>query len=395
MSLFKLDNKVDWFLLLLVTFCATAIEGKSLQIALHVILPFIFIVVGIRYRRCLFRNKSLILYFTLIIWLCICSIFAYNTEVSFSAMIKILSGLLCSFMLYHLSTQESNILWIYCIVIASFVSIMIYANNNIGLIIAETYNERLQDDVINANMFAYHLFYASFATYCIIKRLFKNSLIIELFIILVLLGVSIWLSLLTASRQILVLQIPFLLCLFAIDRFKLKTSNIVLIVLFLGIVIFCGFPLFQQYYNESLLSLRTSESVQEDSRFVILKESIKCGLSNPILGVGPGCFVLVNRHHIFSHNCFAELFACGGFIALILYVAMLSKNLKDQYRRYKETRESFFLYHFLFQFFFILDNFFYVQINSLWLMGFYFISVGHSDLYYKTIQNKMKYENQR
>ncbi len=386
MSIFKKDNKVDWFLLLLVGFCAISIYGTALQISLHVILPFVFVVVGIRNAKKLSPNNSLKLYLALVLWLGLCSIFAYDTSVANVLMVKILSGFLCSFMLYHLAYKEKNVLWIYFIVIASFISLMIYAKNNIGLVIAESVGERLQDDVINANMFAYSLFYASFALYCVFKKFVSKLFFIELLLVFCLLGISVWLSLMTASRQVLMLQVPFLLSLFAVGKIKLKPANIVMLLLFFGLLVYVGFPVFEHYTSGSLLAERSEVSFAEDSRSTILMEALKCGLENPIFGVGPGNFVLVNKYHIIAHNNFAELFTNGGFIALLLYVVMVAENLITQWKRFRSTSDSFFLYHLLFQFFFIVDNMLYVQISSLWLMGFYFISVGHSDSYYSRIR---------
>ena len=389
MNLFKVDDKTDWFLLILIGFCAIAIDGIVLQVSLHVILPFVFTMVGIRNASKFFPNNSLKVYLFLVLWLGVCSIFACDPKVAITMMIKIISGFLCSFTLYHLALKEKNIVWVYLIVIASFVSMMVYANNNIGLIIAENIGDRLQNDIINANMFAYSLFYASFALYIILMKYVPNKLLVELTLVFGIIGISIWLSLMTASRQIIMLQIPLMVSLFAVKIFRLKPTNIMVVLLFICLLIFLGLPIFDNYYSGSLLAERSTVSFTEDFRSVVLSEAIRCGLDNPIFGVGPGNFVLINKYHVFSHNNFAELFSNGGFVAFILYVFMIATNLKSQWKRYRITSDRFFLYHFIFQLFFLIDNMLYVQISSLWLMGFYFISVGHSDSYYSRIYNRI------
>lgn len=374
---------VNICLLMLVAISAVALEGSFLQIALHILLPIVFLVVVFFCIRDLLPNPSLKKYLYLLAWLGIASLFAYNRDVAFRDMIKIASGFFLSLSIYHLLQVEGNVKWLYLIIISSFASMMYYASINIGFMIAQEFQDRLQDDVLNANMFAYFLFYASFATYLLLRPLFSKVKFIEILIVIGLLILSAWISLMTASRQVLYLQIPFLACLFSVGKLRFSFKNIFAILMIVLIVYFVGLPFFESSYSESLLADRSAISFQEDSRSTILMEAIKCGLSHPLFGVGPSNFVLVNRYHIFSHNCYAELFAGGGFVALVLYVTIIWINLKMQLERYRITKDNFYMYHFIFQLFFAIDNMLYVQINSLWLMGFYFVSVGHSDFYFK------------
>ena len=374
---------VNICLLMLVAISAVALEGSFLQIALHILLPIVFLVVVFFCIRDLLPNPSLKKYLYLLAWLGIASLFAYNRDVAFRDMIKIASGFFLSLSIYHLLQVEGNVKWLYLIIISSFASMMYYAIINIGFMIAQEFQDRLQDDVLNANMFAYFLFYASFATYLLLRPLFSKVKFIEILIVIGLLILSAWISLMTTSRQVLYLQIPFLACLFSVGKLRFSFKNIFAILMIVLIVYFVGLPFFESSYSESLLADRSAISFQEDSRSTILMEAIKCGLSHPLFGVGPSNFVLVNRYHIFSHNCYAELFAGGGFVALVLYVTIIWINLKMQLERYRITKDNFYMYHFIFQLFFAIDNMLYVQINSLWLMGFYFVSVGHSDFYFK------------
>lgn len=379
-------EKTDWLLLLLFAFSAMAVEGNILQVALHIVLPIVFLIIGIQNLHGLLPNKSLKYYFALVIWLGMSCLTAYYSEAAFHEMIKIASAFLCSFAAYHLATKKNNIIWLYIIMILSFASMMYYASNNIGFLIAYEVQDRLQDEVLNANMFAYSLFYATFACYLLFKKYLKASFLLEIIIVIALVGVSVWISLMTASRQVLVLQLPLLLFLFLIGRFKSSYKSIFYIII-LALVIIGLLPYFELYYTGSLLAERSSVSFSEDSRSMILLEALKVGLTHPFLGVGPSNFILVNSHHIFSHNNFAEIFASAGFPAIILYICLVWKNLKTQWKRYKETSDTMFLYIFCFQVFFIIDNFLYVQIASLWLMAFYFVSVGHSDSYYRENYN--------
>lgn len=374
---------VNICLLMLVAISAVALEGSFLQIALHILLPIVFLVVVFICIRDLLPNPSLKKYMYLLAWLFIASLFAYNRDVALQGMIKIASGFFLSLSIYHLSQVEGNAKWLYLIMISSFASMMYYASTNIGFVIAQEFQDRLGDEVLNANMFAYFLFYSSFAIYFLLRPMFSKMKFLEIAIVLGLFVLSAWISLMTASRQVLYLQIPFLICLFLVGKLRLSFKNIFALLMIVLIVCFVALPFFDTFYSGSLLADRSATSFQEDSRSTILMEAIKCGLSHPLFGVGPSNFVLVNRYHIFSHNCYAELFAGGGFVALVLYVTIIWINLKMQLERYRMTKDNFYMYHFIFQLFFAIDNMLYVQINSLWLMGFYFVSVGHSDFYYK------------
>ncbi len=385
-------SKIDWLVLLLFAFSAMALEGTMLQIALHVVLPIVFIIIGIQHVNGLLPNISLKYYLALLIWLGLSCFTAYNSDVAFSSMIKIASTFLCSLAAYHLACKRSIVVWLYMIMLLRFVLMMYYARNNIGYTIAYEMQDRLQDEVFNANSFAYSLLYASFACYVLFKKYFKVSFIIEIILIIALMVLSFWISLMTASRQVLLLQLPLLFFLFSIGRSKSKLKSVFLIIILVLIVIGL-LPYFESYYYGSLLADRSSGSIMEDARSMILLEALKVGIEHPFLGVGPSNFMLVNSLHIFSHNNFAEIFVSAGLPALILYICLVWRNLKTQWKRYKETSDYLFLYIFCFQVFFIIDNLFYVQIGALWLMAFYFVSVGHSDSYYRDNYKIVKYEN--
>lgn len=383
---------IEFVFLLLFCISTLAIKDRFLQISLWVILPSVFVYTMIRHWRHFFVNKSIKLYLFLVLWLAFASLFAYDTEVAFREMVKILSSFLCSVAGYHFAKNKNNTLVLYIAMVGCFISLLYYAFGNMEFLIATNYQERLQDDFVNANMFAYYLFYASFAVYFLLKR-YK---LLEIPLLLALLALSFWIALMTASRQVLLLQIPLLICLYSVGKVKDPIKAGLSFVIILIVIIGVGYPLFEQYYSGSYLKQRAAIGYAEDSRFSIMLLAFKYGLDSPIVGFGPGNFVLINGRGIYSHNCFSELFVSGGIIPLVLYLTMLLGNLKQQWKRYKKTNDQFFLYHFIFQAFFIIDNLLYVQISALWLMGFYFISVGHGDSKYCEYQsntNQLVYAN--
>ena len=103
---------VNICLLMLVAISAVALEGSFLQIALHILLPIVFLVVVFICIRDLLPNPSLKKYMYLLAWLFIASLFAYNKDVALQGMIKIASGFLLSLSIYHLSQVEGNAKWL-------------------------------------------------------------------------------------------------------------------------------------------------------------------------------------------------------------------------------------------------------------------------------------------
>jgi O-antigen ligase len=81
-----------------------------------------------------------------------------------------------------------------------------------------------------------------------------------------------------------------------------------------------------------------------DARKELLKKSIVLAVTHPIFGVGPGCFVLVDRNWVVAHNSYTELAAEAGFPALIFFLLAIWAALKNiakarKSRQYQEDAE--------------------------------------------------------
>lgn len=66
-----------------------------------------------------------------------------------------------------------------------------------------------------------------------------------------------------------------------------------------------------------------------EARKALLKKSILLALHNPLLGVGPGCFVLVDKGWVVAHNSYTELAAEAGFPALILFLMAIGAAFRN------------------------------------------------------------------
>ena len=69
-----------------------------------------------------------------------------------------------------------------------------------------------------------------------------------------------------------------------------------------------------------------------EAREMLLKKSLMVAVTHPLLGVGPGCFRVLDNGWAVAHNSYTELAAEAGFPALILFLMALAaalKNLKE------------------------------------------------------------------
>ena len=72
-----------------------------------------------------------------------------------------------------------------------------------------------------------------------------------------------------------------------------------------------------------------STNFLEDSRYSIFLDAYTVGLSNIIMGIGPGNFALISEDQKFSHNTFLEILVNNGIFGLFLFLAIL-KNYFTQ-----------------------------------------------------------------
>jgi len=79
-----------------------------------------------------------------------------------------------------------------------------------------------------------------------------------------------------------------------------------------------------------------------DARKALLKKSVMTALTHPLVGVGPGCFVLVDEGWVVAHNTYTELAAEAGIPALVLFLLAIGAALKNiaQVRKSLHYRED-------------------------------------------------------
>ena len=252
-------------------------------------------------------------------------------------------------------------------------------------------HERVNDSTLNANKLAYYTFYSTISFYFLAEISKKNKSLNKAFRILFLamIPTSFWIALITASRQVLIIQTPTILILGYIRYFtsvKLRSAAISLIVVVGVVVLFASTV--ESIYSNSYLAQRNEISLDEDSRPKLMAEAIQVGFEHPIFGVGPGNYCLVSKDGRYSHCTYTELFANTGFLGFLLYAILLLKFFFVNYRRFRSTRDNYYLSYMTFALIFIFYNIFYVFYKDMWLTAFFFLVAADSEFYYK---NQKKY----
>lgn len=359
-------------------------------IALYAVLPFAFALTffqsgTINVNRCF--TTLMILY----LWVAFTTLFSTDVAVSVRQLKQIVGCIFVSYIVAVQARNEKTVPWLYVVYVIIYAVSVDYAVNNIMSDI-EIGEERVDDDKLNANTLAYYTFYTTFIVFLfgeIIQRKWVSRIFRTLFFGVI--PLSLWIAYITASRQVLIIQIP-LIALLLIMRywsFGGKLSKVFIVLLLVGLT-----PVLIEYitpiFNDSLL-LERAEDIGDDSRLRLVGETLDVALSNPIVGVGPGCVRLYLSDGVFSHNTFLELFAGTGFIGMLIFIILLWRFFSDQIKRYAETHDRMYLYFLIFGIFFVVDQVFFVFYQSLYLISFLVLVASHSDTHY---QNSRRLLNQ-
>ena len=353
------------------------------SIALYVAIPVAFLISLFGDSR-KFDNHSFKAFLFLFVWLLFSTLWAAYPDLAMVQNKQLLGVALVSYIVGKNSYNKKMRPWMYGIWVAIFLSAVYHANTHIIPNI-EVGQVRLSDAKLNANMMGYYTFYLTFAIFVlgeeiqkpIFKRLFRLLFLGMIF-------VSYYVAIITASRQILIIQIPFLICLLYVRYIKeVSYTYRFLFFTFVAVVIFFSRDIVVDSYNNSLLQKRNQQEVKDDTRALLVKDAFRVGMDHFYIGVGNGNYVKYSETHHFSHNTYLELFANTGIIGLSIYLYMLIYFLKTQYWRYKVTEDKLFLFFIIFFLIYCLYNFFYVFYPYQWLFAFFILISSHSDSYFE------------
>lgn len=384
-------QRPQWLMLGMFLFCAIFTLVPDLnKIALYVLIPIMLVLTFINNPAVIRKNKLIRSYFYIVVWMGITALTALYTDLAFSNMFTVVGTFCYSYILFYLAQRKSNQKYLYFIFVLHLVSLLYYAKTNIGF----SLDQRLNDENLNANTLAYHTFYSTFAIFIIMNMFKKMKMVLQISLICLVVFTTIAISLMTASRQILVIQVPLLAVLLMLKYMKSGMKSKFYLTIVALLILMIAIPVFMQYYEGSILQQRSEKDVHEDSRYALIIDAIQVGLHNPIFGVGPGNYVAVSFDEHFSHCTYIEMFANCGIIGMILYIRLVYLFIMRSWHRYRRSKDRNYLYFLVFALFFALDNIFYVFIANIWLMAYFFLVIGHSEQYYKEqcLNKKMRYE---
>lgn len=373
---YTLSEKIIYFLISL--WAILSLYSWANNICLYVFLPLSFVLVLSQNRDIYETNRFLQLLFVLYFGFLISSFFSVDVNESFLQVKRtVATFLLCT---VFASIGKKRPVVGYVIYLLFFIALLYYAYFNI-LSIIDVSEERMQDDNVNANMFAYYTSFTTFAlfilSYCSTnkKRLF-NVLFLGM------IPLSFIVALLTGSRQTLLVQIPLIASLLGV-KYVRNGKGVLVFSLIILVAILLFFSFGEGMYEHSTLAHRNELSVGDDERTFLIKDAFRVGFNNIVLGVGPGCYKLVNPTHHYAHCAYAELIACSGLPALAIYVSILIIFIKTQIKRYYASKNRLFLSFALFGVIFSFQNLFYAFYLLPWLMSFFVLVSSHSNSIFK------------
>ena len=385
-----MKNKVINIVVVVCLCFAAAVSVNSIslnRIALYVAIPFAFLLSFFKKWKVIPNRYEGVL-IAIYLWDLLSVLWAQYPESASREMHRIMGAVLLTYIMAVNGEDKGIRPYLYSVFIVLYLAAWYYANNH-SLISAEASNdqERMNDEVLNANTMAYYTFYVSFAVF-IMSYIVKSGLWQRIYRVLFLcmIPVSFLVALVTASRQVLIIQMPLML--FLLYERYIKESNrvsrLIFVLLTVSIVLALG-PVVVDMYDSSYLAERSEESLTEDSRWFLLKDPISVGLENFPLGVGAGNYINYSFNQHISHCSYTELFANNGIVGLLLFCYLLAYFIKKQCSYYRTTKDRIFIVFLLFGLIFSVYQIFYVFYTDLWLMAFFILVASHSDSYYKSL----------
>lgn len=375
------------FIFLALCFCASVnLFSESLNsLALYVVMPGIFVLTFLSHRSIktnYYENMLLLL----CAWAYISSFWAGYPEAASRELHQLMGVVLLSYIFAANTKDPKSVKLWYFVFIMLLINCWIYARSHIIMSgVSMMGDERMHDRTLDANTFSYYTAFCTFIIYMygdMTENIRTKKWLYWAFILMI--PVSFVTALLTASRQILIVQIPFCLMLlyfrYLFHQSSSRRSWFIFAAILLVVVLA---PYVMNTYENSYLYERNQIDLDEDSRTKLMIDAYEVGLKYFPWGVGTGNYVEYSYNKHFSHNTYLELWANLGIVGLGIFILMLYRFIKSQYKRYKATLDQTFLVFMTFGIIFCLQNLFFSFYTGLWLMGFFILVATHSETYYK------------
>lgn len=390
------ERSIYNFLIILCMYFAASvsINSDSLnRIALYVAIPLAVVVTFIK-RKKIVVNRYEGFLFGLYLWDFFSILWAQYPDTANRELHRILGAILLVYVMSANGDEENLRKYLYFVFILLYVGAWYYSINNSLIVMEQSSDQdRLNDEKLNANTMAYYTFYATMSIFFLAdlfsSRLAKISCNI---LFLGMIPLSFFVALATASRQVLIIQIP-LMSLLIYERYireSKKISKLLFTIAFVSVFV-AIMPTALELYDNSYLAVRSGKDIYEDSRWLLLNDAVRVGFEHFPFGVGIGNYINYSFNRHFSHCSFTELFANNGVVGLFLYVYLLWYFVGNQWKYYKRTSDRKFIVFLIFGIIFIADQVFYVFYTDLWLISFFALVAAHSESYYKKITLRTNY----
>ena len=383
----KKNSATDWAIIICLIFSGTAsmLSDEINRLALYGALPLAFVLSFLKVKTIRINQYSNIL-FLLFTWIAVSYSWAVYNNYANTELHRVLGSFLVCYIVAVNARERKMQPWLYLTYIALYIGAWNYASNHfvIDVSMMDSDEDRLNDAKLNANTMAYYTFYVTFVLFIfgeILEKKWIRNVSNIMFIAMI--PMSFFVALITASRQVLIIQIPLISFLLYLRYIKQQSSSrrFFFVIAMLVIAAFASSKAVSLYEN-SYLAVRASTDLQEDSRNLLMKDAYKVAMDNLPFGVGAGNYIAYSFNKHFSHISYLELLANQGIIGCLLYIYLLVAFVKRQYKRYKVNNDRMLFLFLLFGLIFIADNFFYVFYTDIWLMSFFILVATHSETYY-------------
>ena len=380
-------NTTDWTIIICLVFSGIASMSSDNinRLALYGALPLAFVLSFLKVKTFKINQYSNCL-FLLFSWIVVSYSWAVYKDYANTELHRVLGAFLVCFIMAVNARNRRMLPWLYLTYIALYLGAWNYASSHLMIDVSmmDSDADRLNDAKLNANTMAYYTFYVTFVLFVygeILEKKFIRNISKIMFIAMI--PISFFVALTTASRQVLIIQLPLISFLLYIRYFKQQsiTRKCIFVLAVLGVAAIALSKLVSLYEN-SYLAVRASTELQEDTRTLLMKDAYKVAMDNLPFGVGAGNYIAYSFNKHMSHISYIELFANQGIIGFLLYIYILVSFAKRQYKRYRVYNDRMLLLFLLFGFIFIVDNVFYVFYNDIWLISFFILVATHSETYY-------------
>lgn len=382
----RFQNIIIVFCLYFAAYASLASDSLN-SIALYIAMPIAFALSFLK-NKGLRTNKYENMLLLLFGWIFISYLWANYSEAASRELHRCLGSILLSYVLAVNAKDKKMLPWLYLTFLVLYLGAWNYAQNNIIIDLGGVYDNdsgRMNDEKLNANTMAYYTFYVSFLVYLFGEFLESKRLkIIFRYLFWTLFPISFIVALVTASRQVLIIQVPLLAFMLYNRYWKGMSSRNRFLSIIIGVVaVLTLFGYVESAYENSYLAVRAEKNLAEDARTLLMKDAFNVGIDHMPLGVGAGNYIMYSYSRHFSHVSYLELFANQGIVGLVIFIWLLFSYIKAQWRRYKDTKDKNHLLFFVFGLIFAFDNIFYVFYLDLWLISFFILVASHSITYSK------------